>query len=392
MLKIDKDCNERVLSRRKSRVVTYRGANHKVFAGYGFPVLVNASIGLNGRSNLRQEITKLKKILSNANTPDLMMDLSIVASQPEMWEVIRDEFGGPVGILPHYLVFDEKKGIDKKQLIERIEKTIKSGIGFITIHCTPNSQLLKLALETRSIPITSRGGSIIIRDMLINKRRQSIYFEIFDDIARLAQQNGVVLNLGTSFRAACIRDGLDRAMLEELKIQKELIERAHAIGTQVILEGPGHMILSQIDQYIELTNNLNVPRMPLGPIVTDSFPGMDHIVNAIGSAYMLSRCRGGIINAITRIEHKGNLPSAKMLIEAIEVAHVAAHAATINYHKKKRDRDHEVSNIRAKLQSCVLQSMHQNVSVISKDIRRCTRCGHLCPLIRKNYSNFFIYG
>ena len=370
-----------------SGVVTYKGTHSYLKAGRGEPVRVNLSVGLNRLStqSIKEERSKIKKVLGNPRRPDLMMDLSISKIDPEPWEIIQDEFEGPIGILPHYLVFDEKLGIERNILLERIHALTQKGIAFITVHASPTLELFHLATKLRATPITSRGGSAVIRDMLINNRSRSIYFELFDNIASLAAQTGIVINLGTAFRSASVSDGMDLVTIEELKIQKELVKRAHSFGAQVVLEGPGHLLISQIDDYLTETENLNVPLMPLGPIITDALPGLDHITNSIGASYMMTRSKGGIINCVTRVEHQGGVPNASLLIEALDSAHVAAHAASISYHKESRVIDQSYSESRAKIESCVLPPDYTNSIVLTEGAAGCTRCGHLCPLINSSY-------
>jgi phosphomethylpyrimidine synthase len=178
---------------------------------------------------------------------------------------------------------------------------------------------------------------------------------------------------------------MDMVTTHELRIQKELIERARSFGAKVVLEGPGHLLLSQVDEYVAQTDQLGVPRMPLGPIVTDAFPGLDHITSAVGASYMMSRSKGGIINSVTRVEHQGGIPNVGALIEALDAAQVAAHAATISYHQGSRQLDRRFSDSRSLIESCVLPRDGSAVLTRSKELAGCTRCGHLCPLTSDVY-------
>ncbi len=357
-----------------SGIIQYNSKN-RLKVGVGLPVRVNTSIGLASQSNfhLEKEKMKIAKLLKHVHKPDLMMDLSIYQNNNELWKFILEIFEGPVGVIPHYTIFNNKKGLDKEKLIDRIHFVIESGISFITIHASPNIDIFNSANNSRKLPVTSRGGALVLRDMIINKRNFSIYAELFEDICKIAQKYNIVVNLGTTFRSASIVDGLDNACCAEIKTQKYFIDKALELGTQIVLEGPGHMSMSSIDTYVEMTRNYNVPLMPLGPIVTDIFPGFDHYSSSIGAAYMMYKTKGGIINSVTRIEHKGGIPTLKHLCEAVDAATVAAQSASNTYHRQSYKNEIIVSKARAMNKSC-LDSQNNQFG--------CSRCRNLCPLIQ----------
>jgi phosphomethylpyrimidine synthase len=361
-------------------VVTYKKSRNKLSAGLEIPVRVNASIGLDDvtRSGLKKEEDKISGLIKHEYSPDIFMDLSIVQSVPEPWEIILQNFEGPVGCLPHYTIFSHDKGLDVNLLLDRISEMIEKGISFITIHPTPNLELLKLATQKRMVPITSRGGGVVVRDMLINRREKSIYAEIFEEICKLAADSGVVINLGTSFRSSNVSEGMDDVTYKELSLQGGFIDKAHSLGAQVVLEGPGHLCLSQIDEYVNATHSWSIPLMPLGPIVSDAFPGNDHFTNAIGAAHMMIKSRGGIINAVSRNEHKGGIPTLGQLKEALDAATVAAHSATITYDNNEKALDKKVANARSQTRSCVIPPITGHS--MSNGGSGCDRCGPLCPL------------
>ena len=358
--------------------VIYRNADKLLTVGRGMPVRINVSVGLSDTSerSINNEREKVVKILNYKHQPDLIMDLSIMTTKWKPWQFLLDNFNGAVGILPHYEIFNEKFGINENELLDRIHLLFDKGISFITIHASPTIELFEIAKETRKLPVTSRGGGIVIRDMLINKRKENVYAKLFEQICKLAFEKGVIINLGTTFRSSNISEGMDIVSIEELKSQKKMIDRAHALGTQVVLEGPGHLILSKIDDYVDATKSWHVPLMPLGPIVSDNFPGLDHFTSAIGAAYMMTKSKGGIINAMTRIEHTGGVPQLNHIIEALDVARVAAHSATITYNPSSRLKDYKINKIRSEVRSCIASSTN-----LSKTKEGCSRCGSVCPLI-----------
>ncbi|MBK1735325.1 hypothetical protein CKO15_08520 [Halorhodospira abdelmalekii] len=354
--------------------VTY-GSPNKLTVGYRIPVKVNLSVGVERADSFNREYKKVRGILSLKNPPDLMMDLSSLLAKKELWEVMRAEFDGPIGVLPHYAIFNERGGLDEAELLERIENLFKSSVNFITIHCTPSHELFSLAKKDRAVPVTSRGGGIVLRDMSLNKRKVNIYELLFEDICKIAAQHGGVINLGTSFRAGSVADGFDRVAKEELVAQAKFCRMAKAYGAQVILEGPGHMPLHKLADYHKEIKAFEVPPMPLGPIVSDSDDDFDHVSSAIGAAEFMMIAKGGIINAITAVEHKGGVPSQQHLTEGLRVAKLAAQIASVTYSKEALQVEGDISKMRGVSESCILDSKKSG----------CSRCGHVCPLLSRNY-------
>jgi phosphomethylpyrimidine synthase len=363
-------------------IAVYSGRGQSVFVGRGHPVRVNLSVGNNrvDPDGLDAERCKIRDVLGHSRKADMMMDLSVIQSRPEPWQILVDEFVGPVGVVPHYLAFDPTHGISPTRLMSRIERLVESHVAFLTIHPTPTRPLVEKAQNSRVIPVTSRGGSAVIRDMFVNGRERSIYWQLFRDITAVAAEYRVVLNLGTAFRSACLRDGLDAVTRAEIQIQKELLAVAREQGAMVTLEGPGHVTLSEIDEYVRLTSPLDVPLMPLGPMVTDAFSDVDHIINAIGAATLTARAKGGVINAVSRIEHAGSVPSSQQLIEALDAARAAAHAATISYEPRNRMVDDLFAVGRAQHGTCSIADRTKTQDPAEFEKGDCTRCGHLCPL------------
>ena len=355
-------------------LVTYNSPNN-LTVGYQIPVKVNLSVGIERLHSFDREYKKIRGLLSLSNPPDLMMDLSLMLANKELWEVMREEFNGPIGVLPHYAIFNERTGLDKTGLLERIERLFQNGVNFITIHCTPNHELFSLAKNTRAIPVTSRGGGVVLRDMNLNQRKTNIYELIFEDICKIAVRYGGVINLGTSFRAGSVADGFDQAAKEELVVQANFCRIAKAHGAQVVLEGPGHIPLHKLADYYNEIRMLEVPSMPLGPVVSDSDDDLDHLSSAIGAAEFMMLAKGGIINAITAVEHKGGVPSQRHLTEGLRVARLAAQIASATYSAEALRIEKDISKMRGESESCVLDSKNSG----------CSRCGKVCPLLSDNY-------
>lgn len=365
--------------------VMYHRSRSMLQVGRGVPVAVNASVGTSrgqqyGDAHAQAgKINELKKL--NAQ-PDMVMDLSIHCRGPEPFQLIESEFDGPVGVLPHYKAFDSGKGIDPGGLLRRVEDVIEKGCSFVTIHASPTKRLWQLAESVRDTPITSRGGGLIVRDMFINRRGGSVYLDIWSELLGMLRQNGVVLNLGTAFRAASVVDGFDEVHREEVDFQKELIQDAREKGVQVVLEGPGHVSLSDLVRYIGYVRPTRVPLMPLGPICTDAHADQDHVVSAIGAALMMCRTRGGIINAVTCMEHRGSVPDLGALAEGIRSARVAATVATSWYSNAAMQDERVVAQARSANATCVVAMPGSTTGDFdAPHPPGCDRCADMCPLV-----------
>lgn len=349
---------------------------NRLMVGFGLPVRVNLSLGTERVSTSVRETRKLRSLLQSPQPPDLLMDLSVAANSVELWQVAREHFSGPIGILPHYLDFSEIHGLNPTSLLNRMREVIEGGVNFLTIHCTPTIDLLDLAKRSRRTPITSRGGGLVIRDMLINRRNSSIFSTIFPEICELARRTNCVINLGTAFRSSSVADGFDAVCVAELKEQASYCDTARKFGVNIVIEGPGHIQMHQIPAYWKQIEPLQAPPMPLGPIVSDTDPDMDHVSAAMGASFLMQLSKGGIINSITRIEHQGGVPTLALSLEGLRTARLAAQAASLTYCDRSFQSERCIANKRADSESCVL----------GKNDQGCSRCSILCPLISKSYS------
>ncbi len=310
----------------KNEIVMFRGKKTNVLAGKFLAPRVNTSIGLSNINSYFSEVEKIKKIGEFQDGPDIMMDLSIVDCQIPLYKIIQEEIGCPVGTIPYYMCFNEEKGIDDKKLLEKIENLASEGISFMTMHFTGSSELLKKS-KHRRIPVISRGGSIILRDMLLNNRKENILLTLMEDIIRISKKYEVILSIGTTFRPSSIYDALDDVQMEELKLQKEIAKYLMKNGVKVIMEGVGHLNLKQIESYTEkMRDDIYIPFMPLGPIPTDRAIGADNISNAIGAAFMIYQGGADIINSVTKEEHTGGIPNINSIEDAIKSAKVVVKA------------------------------------------------------------------
>ena len=239
----------------------------------------------------------------------------------------------------------------------------------MTMHFTADRDIFQIAKKDREIPITSRGGSIALSDMIINNRKRNIYIENIDEIIALAIKYNFVINLGATFRPAGTIDACDRAHIMESLRQVSLCKYIQQCGVAVIVENVGHININKIISHSKILREMNAPIMPLGPIPLDNAVGNDHIAAAIGSAFMGYYGCAHIINAISPSEHLNSTFSTNDMKCAIEAAKIAARSVNINKFIEDQNIDKQIYKKRAEKKSCL----------ITND-ENCTRCDTLCPL------------
>ena len=219
--------------------------------------------------------------------------------------------------------------MDSEELWEVIEEHAASGVDFMTVHCGVTRRALeRLRREGRTTGVVSRGGALLVGWMLHQGRENPLY-EDFSRLLEIARRYDVTLSLGDGMRPGCLADATDRAQLEELIILGELVDEARRAGVQVMVEGPGHVPLPQIEANVKLQKRLchGVPFYVLGPLVTDVAPGWDHITAAIGGA-MAGAAGADFLCYVTPSEHLG-LPDPAEVREGVVAARIAAHAADL---------------------------------------------------------------
>jgi phosphomethylpyrimidine synthase len=244
------------------------------------------------------------------------------------------------------------------------------GVGLLTIHPTPTRDLIELA-RRRHVPWTSRGGGLVIGDLLAGDRPDNVYKQILPDLISHAQRVKTVLSIGATFRAANIFDTLDRAQQGEIAEQLSLADSLRRAGVGVIVESPGHARPRDIIRAAKLLSQRGFPIMPLGPIPTDVAIGQDHISSAIGATLMGMHGAAHILAAVTREEHTGGVPTIESTLEAVEAALVAAHIIDI----EMLDMVTEDLNI-------VTERASQATCIAGKASQGCARCASTCPLVR----------
>jgi phosphomethylpyrimidine synthase len=341
---------------------------------------VNTIVGVSDDSQFDTEIKKVRAIAHLTYAPDSMMDLSFASLKNPLWKYMVKELDIPVGVLPHYSVFNQEKGIDKNALMEIIDEMGSYGVNFMTLHLTSVLNLLETAHSCRKIPTTARGGWITLKDAIINKRKVNIFVDNFDEILQLFLKYNMTLSVGTTFRPARISEALDAVQMEEIKLQSEYITYAKEKGVNVIMEGVGHLPLSRIQEYCSCIKPINTPLMTLGPIPTDATIGFDHVSSAIGATVIAMYGNLGVINSITREEHTGKIPSEDSIIEGLKSARVVAHSINLMRFEKYKAIDNAIADNRELSKTCVVNGGIFNVTIDIPTREGCDRCRHMCPL------------
>lgn len=333
------------------------------------PIRVNCNIGCNKIEDIQSEISKIEFIQSCNELPDMMMDLSLIELEEPLYNYIKNNLGLPFGVVLSYHRFTKSKGYKWEDIREAFLRLCYDGVSFVTIHFTADLDLFSRANQIRKIPVTSRGGGMVLYDSRINNRTQNIFRENIDEIANIALKHNVVISLGTTFRPGTILDACDSVHIEETLRQLSICRLLQSKGVKVMVENIGHITLDKIATHSKLLSKFNAPIMPLGPLPTDAAINEDHIANAIGATFAAYIGCTHIINCVTRYEHSKSAITQDAIIEAIRAAKVAAHIADLSRNINKAYLyDAFITNNRIKEHSCLTDS------------NNCTRCSAVCPL------------
>ncbi|MDO8647737.1 MAG: phosphomethylpyrimidine synthase ThiC [Candidatus Diapherotrites archaeon] len=328
--------------------------NHKhlkpVGIGYGLKTKVNANIGTSPiKSNLETELEKLSAAISAG--ADTVMDLSLGGNVDEIRKRLMEKSAVPVGTVPIYQAVIEAGGPENLTLdkyLEVFEKHARDGVDFATVHAGVTKEAISL-LEKRVMPTVSRGGTFLVNWMR-KHNKQSFLYEGFDEILKIAKKYDVTISLGDGLRPGCIEDATDEAQLHELKVLGELAARCREKQVQVMIEGPGHIPLNEIEKNVRLEKEIckNAPFYVLGPLPTDIAAGYDHVTCAIGGA--LAGMHGAdFLCYVTPKEHI-SLPDVSDVRDGVIVMRIAAHIADIaKGRQSSKQRDKLMSEARSRL-------------------------------------------
>ncbi|QPH99647.1 phosphomethylpyrimidine synthase ThiC [Campylobacter concisus] len=335
----------------KGSIIIPANINHKNLKPMGIGrklrTKVNANIGNSSlSSDICAELRKLEICLEFG--ADTVMDLSTDGDLDAIRSAIIEHSSVPVGTVPMYEILKEAKevtNITNKLILEILEKQAKQGVSYFTIHAGFLREFLPL-VKKRKMGIVSRGGSLSASYMS-KLNRQNPFYEIFDQILEICARYDVSLSLGDGLRPGCLFDATDEAQLSELKVLGELTLRAWEKDVQVMIEGPGHVPLNQIEYNMKIEQELchDAPFYVLGPLVSDIGAGYDHITSAIGGT-MAAYHGASMLCYVTQKEHLG-LPNENDVREGIVAHKIAAHAADVALGKVGAiEKDHEMSDAR----------------------------------------------
>lgn len=315
--------------------------------GRAAKVKVNANLGTSQLSSQTQnEVEKLQ--IATQFGADTVMDLSTGKNIDETRIAMLSASTVPLGTVPIYQAYDQLKHLEELQiehLLAMIEHQAQQGVDYMTLHCGILKEHLCL-VEKRLAGIVSRGGGLLA-EWIRRTNKQNPLYTHYDAVLDILAKYDVTISLGDALRPGCIQDATDAAQLAELKTLGELTKRAWQRGVQVMVEGPGHIPLDQIEYNMQIQHELchGAPFYVLGPLVVDCAAGYDHIASAIGAA--LAGWKGAsLLCYITPKEHLG-LPNADDVKQGVIAYKIAAHAANVaRGDKQSRERDIAISTAR----------------------------------------------
>ncbi len=362
--------------------------------GEGLKTKINVNLGVsNDRCSFDSEMNKAQLALEFK--ADAVMDLSVSGDTEAFRKRLVAEIPVMIGTVPIYdtLTRTGKKNEDITidEWFRTVEIHAENGIDFITIHAGLNRKAAQsLKTNPRQTGIVSRGGAILYEWMAKNNKENPFY-EHFDRLLDVCEEYDVCISLGDGLRPGALKDSTDAPQIEELITLGELTKRAWAHNVQVMIEGPGHVPLHEVEMNMKLQKKLchNAPFYVLGPLVTDIAPGYDHITSAIGGA--LAAMHGAdFLCYVTPAEHL-RLPEADDVKEGIMAAKIAAHAGDIAKGIKGAiDIDHKMGKLRKELNwegqfECAMdpekaRAYRKSSQPSEEDV--CTMCGNFCAMKR----------
>jgi phosphomethylpyrimidine synthase len=315
--------------------------------GVAFRCKINANIGNSAvTSEIDAELEKLHHSVHYGS--DTVMDLSTGGDIARIRQAIIEASPVPIGTVPIYEAISRVKraeDLTPELMLEVIEEQAEQGVDYMTIHAGVMREFLPL-VRNRITGIVSRGGSLMAAWMNYN-HKENFLFERFDDICKIFKKHDVSFSLGDGLRPGCLADASDAAQFSELRVLGELTKKAWGHDIQVMIEGPGHIPMDQIELQVKKEVELchEAPFYTLGPLVTDIAPGYDHITSAIGAA-MIGMYGAAMLCYVTPKEHLG-LPNAEDVKQGVIAYKIAAHAADVARKRPgARDRDDALSYAR----------------------------------------------
>lgn len=370
--------------------------------GKGLTTKINANIGSSSEiEDMETEVQKAKIAVEYG--ADAVMDLSTGPNLKEVREKIMRSIDVPIGTVPIYeaaVDSSKEKGavinMDEDDMFNAIISQAKEGVDFMTIHSGITKDTVeKVKKSERIMGIVSRGGAFLAAWILQNREENPLYRN-YDYLLEIAKEYDVTLSLGDGLRPGCLADASDIPQIQELITLGQLVEKAREAGVQVMVEGPGHVPIDQIQANMKIQKTVckGAPFYVLGPIVTDLAPGYDHITSAIGGAIAASS-GADFLCYVTPREHL-SIPDVEAVKEGVVASKIAAQAADVaNGVKSAWKNELEM----AKARRCFdwekqfelafdheTPRKYRESKAIPRDM--CTMCGEFCALriVRDNLS------
>jgi phosphomethylpyrimidine synthase len=376
----------------RGRAIIPANINHKSLEpmgiGIAFKCKINANIGNSAvTSEVQQELDKLHHAVHYGS--DTVMDLSTGGDIPTIRKAIIEASPVPVGTVPIYEAISRIKrteDLTAELMLEVVEEQAEQGVDYMTIHAGVLREFVPLVRD-RITGIVSRGGALMAQWMGAHKKENFLY-ERFDDFCKIFKKHDVSFSLGDGLRPGSLADASDKAQFAELAVLGELTTKAWEHDVQVMIEGPGHVPMDQIELQVKKEMELchEAPFYTLGPLVIDIAPGYDHITSAIGAA-MIGWYGASMLCYVTPKEHLG-LPNAEDVKQGVIAYKIAAHAADVARHRPgARDRDDALSYARflfdwnkqfeLSLDPETARAMHDETlpDDFYKDAKFCSMCG-----------------
>ena len=380
-------------------IVICRNINHgnikPLAVGKGLRTKINANIGTSKDNNdLVMELEKLR--VAQAAGADAVMDLSTGGDLAAIRKAVMENTSVAIGTVPIYQAavkaLNNHRAIVEMtvdDLFAVIEENGRDGVDFITVHCGVTRESVDaVEKQGRVLGIVSRGGSMTANWMRCNGKENPL-FEHYDRLLESARRYDMVLSLGDGLRPGAIDDATDQGQIQELILLGQLANRARAAGVQVMIEGPGHVPIRDIEANIQLQKKIcqGAPFYVLGPLPTDIAPGYDHITSAIGGA-IAGAAGADFLCYVTPAEHL-RLPSLEDVREGVIAAKIAAHIADIAKELPgARERDRKMAEARKRFdwqaQMDLSIDPEKTVALLEKsqsaNDEGCTMCGEFCAI------------
>lgn len=385
----------------KGHIIIPANINHKALSpngiGKGLKTKINVNLGVsNDCVDYTEEMQKVA--VAHEFDAEAIMDLSNYGKTSRFRDELVATSKAMIGTVPVYdaVGFLEKdlKQIKAKDFLDVALHHAKSGVDFMTIHAGINSRAARVFKEenNRLTNIVSRGGSVLFAWMQMTGS-ENPFFELYDDLLEICLKYDVTLSLGDALRPGCNHDATDAAQIAELIELSLLTKRAWNVGVQVMIEGPGHMKINEIEANVLLEKKIchGAPFYVLGPLVTDIGAGHDHITAAIGGA-VAAAAGTDILCYVTPAEHL-RLPDLQDVRDGIVATRIAAHAGDLAKNVRgAQERDDAMSKARQDIDWAKMFALAIDGKKAKKmfnerkpeDLNSCSMCGKMCAMNTMN--------